>query len=118
MGSYPPVDEGQVGSVTVVLTYRRGFDRFCVVNRWRLHNGPGSDDPFDEDSVAQPQSTDVRLTYGVLRRDVAHVVIGLSDWPHLYVTTGAAHRVTVSVAGDLTRSELVLVADSLRTIRP
>ena len=52
LGAYGPVREGEVGSLTVVLTYRRGFDRFCIVSRWRQDNPPGSDDPFDENSVA------------------------------------------------------------------
>ncbi|HTX68296.1 MAG TPA: hypothetical protein VMH50_04005 [Thermoleophilia bacterium] len=116
LGQYRPVKAGEVGSLTVVLTYRRGFDRFCVVNRWRSDNPPGSDDPFDEDSVALSSSTRVQLTSGSLRGATASVVLGLPDWPHLYVTTGAGHDVSVSVAGDLTREELQRVADSLRPI--
>jgi len=116
LGQYSPVEAGEVGSLTVVLTYRRGFDRFCVVSRWRSDNPPGSDDPFDEDSVALSSSTRVALTAGSLRGAAAHVVLGLPDWPHLYVTTGAGHDVSVSVAGDLTRDELARVANSLHPI--
>jgi outer membrane lipoprotein-sorting protein len=116
LGAYRPVHAGEVGSLTVVLTYRRGFDRVCVVSRWRADNPPGSDDPFDEDSVALSESTHVRLTTGSLRGETASLVLGLPDWPHLYVSTGKDRRVSVSVAGDLTRSELARIAGSLDPI--
>jgi outer membrane lipoprotein-sorting protein len=116
LGAYRPVREGEVGSLTVVLTYRRGFDRFCIVSRWRQDNPPGSDDPFDENSVALAESTRVELTSGSLRGQTAAVVLGLPDWPHLYVSTGRDRKVSVSVAGDLTRDELARIAGSLRPI--
>jgi hypothetical protein len=115
-GRYLPVKPDGVGSLTVVLTYRRGFDRFCVVNRWRSSNPPGSDDPFDENSAALSTSTRVRLTAGGLRGATASVVLGLPDWPHLFVTAGENHDISVSVAGDLTREELTRIADSLQPI--
>lgn len=114
LGAGGPVHEGEVASLTVVLTYRRGFDRFCVVSRWRRDNLPGSDDPFDENSVSRSTATTMPITYGSLRGEIARVVLGLPDWPHLYVTTGRGDRVSVSVAGDLTRPELMLIADSLQ----
>jgi outer membrane lipoprotein-sorting protein len=116
LGAYRPVRAGEVGSLTVVLTYRRGFDRFCIVSRWRADNPPGSDDPFDEDSVALSESTRLRLASGVLRGETANVVLGLPDWPHVYVSTGTDRRVSVSVAGDLTKDELARIANSLQPI--
>jgi hypothetical protein len=116
LGQFAPIKAGEVGSLTVVLTYRRGFDRFCVVSRWRSENPPGSDDPFEENSVALSESTRVPLTAGSLSGDAARVVLGLPNWPHLYVTTGAGHDVSVSVAGDLTRDELAKIANSLHPI--
>ena len=116
LGPYRPAKGREIGSLTVVLTYRRGFDRFCIVNRWRSDNPPGSDDPFDENSAAVSESTRVPITSGSLRGATADVVLGLPDWPHLYVTTGAAHEVSVSVAGDLTRDELARVAGALHPI--
>ncbi len=116
MGAYRPIREGDVGSLTVVLTYRRGFDRFCIVSRWRHDNPPGSDDPFDEDSVALTESTPVAISSGSLCGATAQVVLGLPDWPHLYVSTGSDRRVSVSVAGDLTSEELARIAGSLRPI--
>ncbi len=113
LGAYRPVRAGEVGSLTVVLTYRRGFDRICIVSRWRADNPPGSDDPFDEDSVALSESTRIRLTSGSLRGETASLVLGLPDWPHVYVSTGADRRVSVSVAGDLTQDELARIAGSL-----
>ena len=116
LGAYRPVRAGGVGSLTVVLTYRRGFDRFCIVSRWRNENPPGSDDPFDENSAALTEATPVKLTSGGLRGETAQVVLGLPDWPHLYVTTGAGSKVSISVAGDLTRDELTRIAGSLHPI--
>ena len=116
LGRYRSVKDGEVGSLTVVLTYSRGFDRFCVVSRWRSDNPPGSDDPFDENSAALTESTRIPLTSGSLRGATARVVLGLPDWPHIYVTTGSGQRVSVSVAGDLTRDELARIAGSLRPI--
>jgi hypothetical protein len=116
MGAYRPPREDEVGSLTVVLTYRRGFDRFCVVSRWRRDNPPGSDDPFDENSAALTGSTELSIRSGSLRGETAHVVVGLPDWPHVYVSTGRDRRVSVSVAGDLTRSELARITGSLRPI--
>jgi hypothetical protein len=116
MGAYRPVHDGNVGSLTVVLTYRRGFDRFCIVSRWRQDNPPGSDDPFDENSVALTESTRLVIASGSLRGETARVVLGLPDWPHLYVSTGHDRRVSVSVAGDLTRDELARIAGSLQPI--
>ena len=94
MGAYRQPRTGEVGSLTVVLTYRRGFDRFCIVSRWRADNPPGSDDPFDEDSVALSESTRLRLAAGGLAGETASIVLGLPDWPHVYVTTGAGDRVS------------------------
>ena len=116
LGQYRPVKAGEVGSLTVVLTYRRGFDRFCIVSRWRSDNPPGSDDPFDENSVALTESTPVHIASGSLNGATASIVLGLPDWPHLFVSTGAGNRVSVSVAGDLTRDELARIAGSLRPI--
>ena len=116
LGQYRPVKAGEVGSLTVVLTYRRGFDRFCIVSRWRSDNPPGSDDPFDENSVALSESTPVHIASGSLNGATASIVLGLPDWPHLFVSTGAGNRVSVSVAGDLTRDELARIAGSLRPI--
>jgi outer membrane lipoprotein-sorting protein len=116
LGRYSPVRAGEVSSLTVVLTYQRGFDRFCIVSRWRSDNPPGSDDPFDENSVALSESTLVDITSGSLLGARASIVLGLPDWPHLYVTTGARREVSVSVAGDLTRDELTRIANSLRPI--
>jgi len=116
LGQYRPIKAGEVGSLTVVLTYRRGFDRFCIVSRWRSDNPPGSDDPFDENSVALTESTPVHIASGSLNGATASIVLGLPDWPHLFVSTGAGNRVSVSVAGDLTSDELARIAGSLQPI--
>ena len=117
MGRYTDVTrDGEVGSLTVVLTYRRGFDRFCLISRWRRVNPLGSDDPFAENAAAAASVQPAPISGGALRGTIAQVVIGLPDWPHLYVTTGVDRRVSVSVAGDLTGDELVRIASSLEPI--
>jgi len=90
---------------------RHGFDRFSVVSRWRRDNPPGSDDPFDENALAASATTTMALQYGAPRGTIAGLVIGMPDWPHLYVTLGEGRR--MSVAGDLTHAELVRLADSM-----
>jgi hypothetical protein len=65
-----------------------------------------------------PATTTVALQYGALRGTIARLVIGMLDWPHLYVTLGEGRRVSVSVAGDLTRAELVRIADSMAPLVP
>ena len=63
--------------------------------------------------MALSESTRIRLTSGSLRGETASLVLGLPDWPHVYVSTGADRRVSVSVAGDLTQDELARIAGSL-----
>ena len=50
------------------------------------------------------------------RGETGRVVLGLRNWPHLSVSTGSDRRVSVSVAGDLTRDELARIAGPLRPI--
>ena len=117
LGGVPPRTDGEVGSLTVVLTYRRGFDRFCVVSRWRADNPPGSDDPFDEDSVALSEST--RAPAGHRAASAARPRTSCSACPTGHTSTSApapTDRVSVSVAGDLTRDELARIAGSLEPI--
>jgi len=95
---------------------RRGFDRFSVVSRWRRDNPPGSDDPFDENALAAFATTTMALPYGAMRGTIARLVIGMPDWPHLYVTLGEGRR--MSVAGDLTHAERVRLADSMAPLAP
>ena len=66
--------------------------------------------------MALSESTRLRLATGSLRGETANLVLGLPDWPHVYVSTGADDRVSVSVAGDLTRDELARIAGSLEPI--
>jgi hypothetical protein len=113
-GAALPSRRGRPASLTAVLTYARGFDRFCVVSRWRATNPSGSDDPFAEDSAAERTSQRVCLAYGALRGRTGRLVLSPGDWPHLYVTLGRQRTLTVSVAGDLTPEELVHVAESLQ----
>ena len=59
---------------------------------------------------------DEQTVFAARRSETARVVLGLPDWPHRYVSTGSDRRVSVSVAGDLTRDEPARIAGSLRPV--
>jgi hypothetical protein len=91
--------------MVVSLSYRRGIDQFLVTTRLR-GNGPWSDPlASPEGFVDKPE--DVALANGT----AAHVVLSPHTVPHLWALTGS---LVVTVGGDLSRGELVHVADSLR----
>jgi hypothetical protein len=115
IGAWRAVRGDAVRRLTVVLTYRRGFDRFCVVTRWsrdRAHDGA---DPFGARPGSSADVTRVLVTRGALRGQEAAVVLGLRHWPQLRVASG--RRTIVGVAGDLTRAELTRIAEALRPIQ-
>lgn len=114
---------------TVSLCFRRGYDQAFVSVRVdpRLHSsstrGTGKDevridtsDPFVtniEPEVAAlwvSHTDDVRLTGGWFAGATAHVVLEPETWPHLWVKKGPY---VASVAGDLTKAQMVRIAESL-----
>jgi len=113
--------------IIVSLCYRRGFDQAFMSlrvdprrNNWSDLNGKRTDtsDPLlpQQDLQMRRQwashTTDVRLESGAYRGAVAHVVVDPSVWPHLWVKKGG---LVATVAGDLTRDELVRIAESLES---
>jgi len=120
-----------IPDTTISLAYRRGFDAAYVSVRpdsrldQKAHEGvPGTNrevrvdtsDPFV--STVSPQdrpglrahTADVRLTVGSYAGSIAHIVVDPGYWPHLWVRKGPW---VATVAGDLTRAEMVRIAESL-----
>jgi hypothetical protein len=94
----------------VSLAYRRGLDRIVVTTR---QAGDGRwTDPLasGEGFVDHPEP--VTLDTGALAGAVGQVVLSPHGVPHLWALDDG---LVVTVAGDLSRAELVAVAGSLRT---
>ena len=91
----------------VALAYRRGLEQFVVTTRLR---GRGSwQDPFATEGIRLvSEPIDVG---GVLAGPNTRLVIDPRVVPHLWAKTD---RLVVTVAGDLSRDELLAVAESLR----
>jgi hypothetical protein len=107
------------------LSYRAGFLRFVVTTREQAAGGPLPADLFVADPFVTATAGDdiahiggkletVRLSGGAWRGVTAYVVTPLLVPPHLW----AWHDGTlVTVGGDLTRDELLSVANSFRPMR-
>jgi hypothetical protein len=94
--------------MVVSLSYRRGADQFLVTTRLR---GTGTwSDPLasPEGFVDRPEAT--RISAGALAGTDAQLVLSPRTVPHVWTLTD---RLVVTVGGDLTRSELSLVVNSL-----
>jgi hypothetical protein len=100
------------------LNYRAGFLALTVTTRSDegMHD-PRLADPFASDPslIAAPdQRENVTIESGALRGVVAHVATPTLGVPHLW----AFHDgLMVTVAGDLTRDQLLLVANSLEPLK-
>jgi hypothetical protein len=114
----------------VSLCFRRGFDQAFVSLRVdpRLYSsavrGNGKDrvrtdtsDPFvrsmqpEVAALWASHTDDVRLAAGGFAGATAHVVAEPDHWPHLWVRKGPY---IACVAGDLTKAQMVRIAESLR----
>jgi hypothetical protein len=83
----------------VSLSYRRGLDQFLVTSRPREAAEPVTGEP-------------VGLGSGALAGEDAQLVLAPRSLPHLWARTDS---LVVIVGGDLSRAELVRVAESLRS---
>jgi hypothetical protein len=113
-GALPPVGSNPESRDVVAVAYRRGYDTFTVTTRVADPAGrppvKGWQNPL-VDGTYLPDRTDATpLVGGVLDGRTARVGIYPLVWPHLWAETD---ELVVTVAGDLTRSELVRVAQSL-----
>jgi hypothetical protein len=94
--------------MVVSLSYRRGLDQFLVTTRLR---GAGTwEDPLatGEGFVDNPET--LRIDSGELRGASAQLLIAPRGIPHVWALTST---LVVTVSGDLTRPELIRVANSL-----
>lgn len=108
-------DNGNPPSREVVsLLYRRGLDTFTVTTRL---TSPTPDEPLPYWSnpllhgTPLPDRTEpVRISSGALTGTEVNVGVYPLVWPHLWAQTD---NLVLTVAGDLTREELVRIAGSL-----
>jgi hypothetical protein len=94
----------------VSLAYRRGLDRIVVTTR-RPGDGRWTD-PLRSDAGFADHPEPVALDAGALAGALGQVVLSPHGIPHLWAQTDG---LVVTVAGDLSRAELVAVAGALRT---
>jgi hypothetical protein len=119
--TYPTGSEGgNPPSMNVVsLAYRRGLDRFIVTTRLSRVPAPGEPELSPEELWSDPLATGegfrdeperIRLSRGALEGVEVELLIVPRNTPHIWALTDT---LVVTVAGDLTRAELLAVAESL-----
>ncbi len=112
-------DHGQM----VLLLFRRGFDSFVV----RISPRMKGETSIGSSKIADPTAQDVTLTGGYLKGTRARTWTSLADQSHLNYGTVTVPRVAegptlltyddrsrITITGDLTRQELIAVANSLK----
>ena len=97
----------------VSLSYRRGLDQFIVTTRLRHVAGYPDEwsDPLATGEGFRDEPEKIALEGGDLSGLTAELLIVPRNIPHLWALTD---HLVVTVSGDLSRSELVSVAESLR----
>lgn len=103
-GANPPMRD------VVSLSYRRGLDQFIVTTR---PVGPDPSlwaDPLASGEGYRDEPEHVPFESGALAGETGQLLIDPLAIPHVWVMTD---RLVVTVSGDLTRDELVRVAESL-----
>jgi hypothetical protein len=106
-------EAGNPPSTDVVsLSFRRGFDQIVVTTRLREVPGFAGEwaDPLATGEGFRDRPEGVRLRRGALSDVEANVLVVPRNIPHLWAV---ADELVVTVAGDLSRAELVRVAESL-----
>jgi hypothetical protein len=93
----------------VSLSYRRGFDQFLVTTRRR--DGGRWRDPLGPPPGLTAHPKPVTLHGGALDGITAQLDVDPRTIPHVWALTP---RLVVTVSGDLSRDELLAVAQSLR----
>jgi len=108
------VEAGNPESRMVVsLAYRRGLDRFVVTTR--LRHVPGFqdlwDDPLGTGEGFRDNPELIRVAAGALAGVQAELLIVARNTPHIWAKTD---KLVVTIAGDLSRADLLAVAESLQ----
>jgi len=93
----------------VSLAYGRGLDMLVVTSRLLGADRSRWSDPFAVEDLADPPEL-VTFATGALARQRGELVVDPSAVPHIW---GMTDNLVVTVAGPLTRSELLRVAESL-----
>jgi hypothetical protein len=101
-----------VGDI-VSLSYRRGLDQFIVTTRPVGPHPRAWSDPLGSGQGNGQGSQRIKFSSGALAGRTGHLVLGLFAAPHIWAL---APELVVTVSGDLTRAQLVHVADSLRQV--
>jgi hypothetical protein len=100
----------------VSLAYRRGLDRMLVTTR--LRNVPGFEaewgDPLATGEGFADRPERIRVRRGVLSGVELNLLLVPRNTPHIWALTDA---LVVTVSGDLSRTELLRVAESLKARR-
>ena len=97
-------------SKAVSLSYRRGLDQLIVTTRLAGDDAPAWSDPFATGEGAAREPERVTFASGALGGHEGELVIDPLVPPHVWALT---EDLVVTVSGDLTRDELVEVAESL-----
>ena len=95
----------------VALSYRRGLDHFIVTTRPAGPDPAVWEDPLATGEGHRDEPEPVMFSAGALAGEEGEVVINPLGIPHVWAVTD---RLVVTVSGDLTRSELIGIAESLR----
>jgi hypothetical protein len=108
------VEAGNPISRNVVsLAYRRGLDRFVVTTR--LRHVPGFQDiwgdPLGTGEGYRDEPERIKLAGGALAGVAAELLVIPRNTPHIWAKTD---KLVVTIAGDLSRAELLAVAESLQ----
>ena len=103
-GANPPMPD------VVSLSFRRGLDQFIVTTRPVGHDPSLWGDPLASGEGFRDQPERVRLGSGALAGEAADLLVDPLAIPHVWVMTD---RLVVTVSGDLSREELIRVAESL-----
>jgi hypothetical protein len=105
--------------MVVSLAYRRGLERFVVTTRLSRVAAPGEPARTPEELWGDPLGTGegyrdeperVVLSRGALAGTEAELLIAPRNTPHIWALTD---DLVITIAGDLSRAELLAVAESL-----
>lgn len=100
----------------VSLSYRRGLDQFLVTTRLRHVRGFPDvwADPLATGEGFKDEPELIRMRRGALAGVELHLLIVPRNTPHVWALT---NELVVTVGGDLSRAELLRIAESLETRR-
>jgi hypothetical protein len=96
----------------VSLMFRRGFDRLVVSTRLVGEDPALWSDPLASGEGFIDVPEEVTLGGGALKGSMAHLLVDPRTVPHLWAMNDT---LVITVSGDLTRDELLAVAESLAT---